>query len=104
MKKLIIAISAFALVSLAATAQASGENTYKTACFACHGTGAAGAPKLGDKAAWKDRIAQGNEKLYEHSLKGFKGAKGVMPPKGGRPNLTDDQIKAVVAYMVNESK
>ena len=104
MKKLVIAISALGLVSVAATAQASGEATYKTACFACHGTGAAGAPKIGDKAAWKDRIAQGNEKLYEHSIKGFKGAKGVMPPKGGRADLKDADVKAAVDYMVSQSK
>ncbi|MGD8925376.1 MAG: c-type cytochrome [Thioalkalispiraceae bacterium] len=104
MKKLVIAISALGLVSVAATAQASGESTYKTACFACHGTGAAGAPKLGDKAAWKDRIAKGTETLHKHALEGFKGKKGVMPPKGGRADLKDADVKAAVDYMVAQSK
>lgn len=101
MKKLIIAISLF---GLAATAQASGEATYKTACFACHGTGAAGAPKVGDKPAWKARIAQGNDKMYSNAIKGYKGAKGVMPAKGGRADLSDDAVKAAVDYMVAQSK
>lgn len=101
MKKLVIAISLF---GLAATAQASGEATYKAACFACHGTGAAGAPKLGDKAAWKARIAQGNDKMYSNAIKGFKGAKGMMPAKGGRADLKDADVKAAVDYMVAKSK
>jgi len=101
MKKLIIAISLF---GLAATAQASGEATYKAACFACHGTGAAGAPKLGDKAAWKARIAAGNATLYERAIKGYKGSKGFMPAKGGRADLKDADVKAAVDYMVAQSK
>jgi len=101
MKKLVIAISLF---GLAATAQASGEATYKTACFACHGTGVAGAPKTGDKAAWKARIAQGNDKMYSNAIKGFKGAKGVMPAKGGRADLKDADVKAAVDYMAAKSK
>ena len=104
MKKLVLAISAFGLMSLAATAQASGEATYKAACFACHGAGVAGAPKLGDKAAWKDRIAQGKDKLYEHAIKGFKGKTGVMPAKGGRADLKDADVKAAVDYMAAQAK
>jgi len=84
----------------ASTETATGMETYKTACFACHGTGAAGAPKLGDSAAWSARIAQGDDILLDHALKGFKG----MPPKGGRMDLSDDVIAAAVDYMVSESK
>lgn len=87
------------------TAQAAdGAGTYKAACFACHGTGAAGAPKIGDKAAWKDRIAQGNATLYEHAIKGFQGKKGFMPAKGGNASLADDAVKAAVDHMVSQSK
>lgn len=87
------------------TAQAAdGAATYKASCFACHGTGAAGAPKMGDKAAWKDRIAQGNATLYEHALKGFQGKKGFMPAKGGNASLADDAVKAAVDHMVAGSK
>lgn len=78
---------------------ASPKDSYQASCFACHGTGAAGAPKLGDKGAWKARIAQGNSTLYKHAIGGFKG----MPPKGGS-SLSDSAMKAVVDFMVSESK
>ena len=78
---------------------AKGKTIYGSACFACHMSGAAGAPKLGDKAAWAPRIAQGMETLYASSING----KGAMPPKGGRVDISDDDIKAAVAYMVSES-
>ena len=105
MKKLALTVSALALLGVVGTSSAAdGEGTYKAACFACHGTGAAGAPKIGDKAAWKDRIAAGNDKMYSNALKGFKGSKGVMPPKGGRSDLADDAVKAAVDYMVAQSK
>lgn len=85
---------------VAASVSADPKETYQSACFACHGTGAAGAPKLGDKAAWKSRISQGKSKLYDHAINGFKG----MPPKGGRGDLSDDTVNAVVDYMVAQSK
>ena len=106
MKKVVTTIAAVALMGAVSTAAnaANGEGTYKQACFACHGTGAAGAPKTGDKAAWADRIKQGNDTLYEHAIKGFKGSKGLMPAKGGRANLSDAEVKAAVDYMVAQSK
>jgi cytochrome c5 len=81
-----------------------GKAVYEKACMACHAAAVAGAPKFGDKAAWKDRIAQGNAKLYEHSIKGFQGKVGVMPAKGGNTTLTDDEVKASVNYMVSAAK
>lgn len=100
MKKLVsVSIATIALFGMMSTAQAD-VRTYRTACMACHATGAAGAPKMGDKAAWKARIAAGMDTMVTNAIKG----KGAMPPKGGRPNLTDAQIKAVVKYMVAESK
>ena len=72
--------------------------------MACHGAGVAGAPKLGDKADWGPRIAQGNDTLYQHAIQGFQGKKGVMPPKGGNTALPDDQVKAAVDYMVSQAK
>ncbi len=105
MKNLMIATAAtVALMASVTTAQADGQKTYQTACFACHGTGAAGAPKVGDKAAWAPRIAKGIETLDKHALHGFKGKKGVMPAKGGRSDMSDADIKAAVAYMVSQSK
>lgn len=77
----------------------TGKKAYDTACFACHGAGIAGAPKLGDKAAWSARIGQGSSVLYEHAIKGFQGKAGVMPPKGGSA-LPDADVKAAVDYMV----
>jgi cytochrome c5 len=79
---------------------AQGKQLYNSACMACHTTGAAGAPKLGDKSAWAPRLAQGFEVLVEHSLKGFKG----MPAKGGRLDLPDSTVISAVGYMVSKSK
>jgi cytochrome c5 len=101
MKKLtVMTICAGLVMAVSGAAIADGAATYKEACAACHATGAAGAPKLGDKPAWKPRIATGNDALYASSLKG----KGAMPAKGGRADLSDDAIKAAVDYMVAQSK
>ena len=62
-----------------------------------------GAPKPGDKADWGPRIAQGKDTLYKHALEGFKGAKGEMPAHGGFPNLSDEEVKAAVDYMADQS-
>ena len=93
-----------ALIPAAHAASADGKATYDSACTVCHTAGVAGAPKLGDKADWSARVAQGNAKLYEHSLKGFQGKKGFMPAKGGNAALKDDAVKAAVDYMVSKSK
>jgi cytochrome c5 len=77
----------------------TGKKAYDTACIACHGAGIAGAPKLGDKAAWSARIGQGASVLYDHAIKGFQGKVGVMPAKGGSA-LPDADVKAAVDYMV----
>lgn len=103
MKKIsmILAASAIALASTGAIA-ADGEATYKQACFSCHGTGAAGAPKIGDKAAWGPRIAKGMDALYSASLKGIPGT--AMIAKGGQAALSDEAVNAAVDYMVAQSK
>ena len=82
-----------------ASAGVDAKAAYTASCFACHGTGAAGAPKLGDKGAWKNRISQGMGTLVDHAINGFKG----MPPRGGS-SLDDAAVKAVVKYMVDGSK
>ena len=79
---------------------ADGTAAYETACSACHGAGIAGAPKVGDKAAWGPRIAQGKDTLYKHAIDGFNGKTGVMPAKGGQVSLADDLIKQAVDHMV----
>ena len=83
---------------------ADGQAVYNSGCMACHMSGAAGAPKLGDKEAWVARIAQGIEVVYEHAIQGFQGQTGVMPAKGGFVHLSDDYIKAAVDYMVSQSQ
>lgn len=83
---------------------AKGKEIYDGVCFVCHTPGAAGAPKFGDAAAWGPRVAQGNDVLYDHAINGFMGQAGMMPPKGGRPDIADDDVKAAVDYMVNNSK
>lgn len=77
-----------------------GEAVYKQACFSCHAAGVAGAPKPGDAADWAPRIAQGIDVLHQHSLQGIR----AMPPKGGFMNLSDDQVKAAVDYMISQAK
>lgn len=81
-----------------------GEDVFRKACRACHELGIAGAPKLGDAADWGPRIAQGTDVLYQHSLKGFTGKKGVMPAKGGFTTLSDAEVTAAVDYMVSRAQ
>lgn len=81
-----------------------GKAVYDGSCFACHTSGVAGAPKLGDKAAWEPRVAQGMETLVARAIQGFQGQSGIMPPKGGRADLSDADVKAAVMYMVEQSR
>ena len=82
----------------------TGPQVYNTACLSCHGAGVAGAPILGDAAGWSARIAQGNDVLNDHAINGFSGSAGYMPPKGGRLDLSDQEVIDAVAYMVAESQ
>ncbi len=77
----------------------SGEAVYKTTCLACHGSGAAGAPKVGDAGAWAGRIAQGYSTVVEHAIKGLR----AMPAKGGNPDLDDIEVARAVVFMANQS-
>jgi cytochrome c5 len=76
----------------------SGKEIVESTCAACHSTGVLGAPKLGDKAAWQARTAQGLPALVQHALQGFK----QMPAKGGNPALSEDDIKKAVGYMLEQ--
>jgi cytochrome c5 len=87
-----------------AAAQVDGKTTFETVCAVCHGAGIAGAPKVGDKAAWAPRIAQGLATLDKHAIEGFQGDFGMMPAKGGRLDLSDELVKATVAHMVSLSR
>ncbi len=81
----------------------SGPQVYNAACLACHGAGIGGAPILGDAAVWAPRIAQGINVLNEHAVNGYTGSAGYMPPKGGRIDLSDQEIRDAVEYMAAEA-
>ncbi|MBP6613918.1 MAG: cytochrome c5 family protein, partial [Aquabacterium sp.] len=81
----------------------AGKRVYGMTCAMCHAAGVAGAPKPGDKADWAPRIAQGKDTLYKHAIEGFTGSKGVMPARGGATTLSDDDVKAAVDYMADQS-
>jgi cytochrome c5 len=78
----------------------SGEQVVNIVCQTCHGAGLVGAPKIGDKAAWQPRLAQGVNPLHEHAIKGIR----AMPPRGGNPSLSDAEVSAAVDYMLRQSK
>lgn len=78
----------------------SPEDIYNTNCMACHATGAAGAPKMGDAAAWSDRLGKGIDQVYANAINGING----MPAKGLCMSCSDDDIKAVVDYIVDNSQ
>ncbi|HET8875114.1 MAG TPA: c-type cytochrome, partial [Casimicrobiaceae bacterium] len=81
----------------------TGEQVYGQVCKTCHDAGLAGAPKTGDKAQWAPRIAEGEKTLVQHAIAGFQGKVGVMPPKGGNPDLTDDEVHRAVVYIANQA-
>ncbi len=75
----------------------AGTEVYNAACAACHGSGAAGAPKFGDAGAWGGRIKQGYDTLVSHAIKGIR----AMPAKGGNPYLDDVEVARAVVHMAN---
>jgi cytochrome c5 len=95
--------SALATIAKPAAAEgavpATGEAAFTQVCSACHGSGALGAPKVGDKAAWAPRVAQGKDTLYKTAIAG----KGSMPPKGGT-QWPDATIRMTVDYMLSLNK
>lgn len=130
MKKLALLVTALSLVALTACGQKEepmaapaaspapaaaaapapvaensvGKTIYNKTCALCHAAGVAGAPKPGDQADWGPRIAQGSETLYKHAIEGYTGAKGMMPARGGGASLSDDEVKAAVDFMADQSK
>lgn len=82
----------------------TGPQVYNAACIACHGAGVGGAPVVGNAADWGPRIAKGLDVLQSHAINGFDGdAAAPMLPKGGRADLSDQEVMDAVAYMVGES-
>ena len=86
-----------------ARASMSGEQVFQAVCKTCHEPGIAGAPKVGDKAAWAGPIKKGYETLVQHALNGFQEAGKVMPPRGGNPDLSDVEVERALVYMANRS-
>jgi len=88
----------------AVAAPLTGPEVYNSVCIACHHPpGLGGAPALGDGDAWAPRIAQGMETLINHALGGYSGSTGIMPRKGGRLDLSDQEIIGAVEYMVEQA-
>src|SRR5690606_9206835 len=83
----------------AAAIDPAGEKLYKAVCFACHASGVAGAPKLGDKAGWAKYVETGMDAMVKNAIHGV----GAMPPRGGS-QASDAEVKAAVEYMVHEIK
>jgi cytochrome c5 len=77
-----------------------GDQVYQQVCAMCHAAGLMSAPKLGDKAAWQPRIAQGVPTLYQHAENGIR----TMPARGGNASLSDAEVKVAVDYMVGKAK
>lgn len=93
-------VADFALVDASApTAARTGQQVYESTCAACHNAGVAGAPKIGDTAAWAPHIKEGLEEIFNVALNG----KGAMPAKGGNPSLSDLEVKRAAVYLANQS-
>lgn len=98
------ATKAAAAAQVAYGGTTDGKAIFGELCHACHEKGVAGAPIVGDKAAWAPRVAEGLDTLVKHAIDGFTGKTGIMPAKGGNPALTDEQVKATVTWMVDQVK
>jgi cytochrome c5 len=96
---LVLAACAALAVSAQAAAQRSGKEVVESTCVNCHGTGAQGAPRIGDRKAWQQRSSQGLSSLTQSALKGVRS----MPPHGGNAGLSDLELARGIAYMVNQS-
>jgi cytochrome c5 len=89
----------FGAASGAAAGPRSGEDIVKSVCSACHQTGVANAPKIGDKAAWAPHIKHGLNEMLAIAVKGIRG----MPPRGGATDLSDYELARAIVYMANQS-
>lgn len=83
----------------AAAGPRSGKDVYSSTCMACHGTGVAGAPKVGDKAAWSPRAAKGVDGLLTSATNGL----NAMPPKGTCAACSEEELKGAIEYMLKET-
>ncbi|MDO8908677.1 MAG: c-type cytochrome [Pseudohongiella sp.] len=110
-----VALSGLVLASVLATGSATAgqtltlaqvsegfdpARTYTQSCAACHNSGAAGAPRMGNSADWSARLEKGMDVLVEHTINGFN---NIMPPKGMCFTCSDDELRAIVQYIIDES-
>lgn len=91
---------AAAPAAAASSGPRTGKDVYEGSCGTCHNIGVANAPKLGDAADWGTRLTKGVETLYTHAIDGFNG----MPAMGLCATCSEDEIKAGVDYMLDNSK
>ena len=96
-QQVLVATVALALFAAGTARAADGMRVYLRACAACHSAGNSGAPRLGDNRAWAQRQEAGADVLDASVLRG----KGAMPPKGGNASLTDEDVRAALAYMLS---
>jgi cytochrome c5 len=94
-------VGQLAFADITPSGNKTGEQVFQTVCKTCHETGLAGAPKLGDKAAWAAPIKTGYDTLVQHAINGLQRQGKVMPPKGGNPDLSDTEAARAVVYMAN---
>jgi cytochrome c5 len=107
LRKTFLVILAVVLAGLTACAPDPLENApslYVNSCGWCHDDGIGGAPMTGDKEDWGRRTSKGMAKVYSNAIDGFEGATGIMPPKGSRKDLSDEDIKMIVDFMVEVSQ
>ncbi len=94
------AAAAAAQATVAFGGSLDGGMIYTQVCQACHTAGIAGAPRL-EQAAWTDRMGQGVDVLVQHAIEGYQGAAGLMPARGGRMDLSDEQVRVSVQWMLD---
>ena len=92
-------VVASAAPAAAGGAPRSGEEVYNSVCASCHSVGLLGSPATGDKAAWAPRIGKGKDTLYKHAINGF----NAMPARGGNGELSDQEVKNAVDYLVGKA-
>ena len=79
-----------------------GERAYRRICFSCHEMGIGGAPKVGDPVAWQGRPEKGIDTLMKSVINGVTSERGVMLPRGGLPDMTDEEIRAAITFMLKQ--
>ncbi len=99
-RTILLLVVALVFLPLSSWAGPDGQSVYRKSCGFCHDSGVAGAPRLGDRAAWEPRLARGVGQLTRSVVEG----KGAMPPKGGNAGLGESEIRAAVDFMIDRAR